>query len=267
MRRGIYWWFFNCKNNQLFLPIPTESWASSVAYSSFCRSHHPWQSTQTQRGQFSLFLSRALNLSLSLSRARSLTSWHTRITNSENFVLQMLTVYVSQTQTTTENIRDFQSTSYDIASGETKGFCSSGLLKCLFLRLTHVFIFHIFSSHLHLFSLQSVPSCLDSTTLYRVRVRARTHTLPTHSLTHSLARTHTHITLYENSAQTAAAEVWSWNGYKCECLPRCLCWEVPSARYFLMPFWWLQSFAIFRYYNSIKWYLAYPADANWYACV
>ena len=101
----------------------------------------------------------------------------------------MLTVYVSQTQTTTENIRDFQSTSYDIASGETKGFCSSGL-KCLFLRLTHVFIFHIFSSHLHLFSLQSVPSCLDSTTLYRVRVRAHTHT--THSPTHSLTHTHTH---------------------------------------------------------------------------
>ena len=267
MRRGIYWWFFNCKNNQLFLPIPTESWASSVAYSSFCRSHHPWQSTQTQRGQFSLFLSRALNLSLSRARARSLTSWHTRITNSENFVLQMLTVYVSQTQTTTENIRDFQSTSYDIASGETKGFCSSGLLKCLFLRLTHVFIFHIFSSHLHLFSLQSVPSCLDSTTLYRVRVRAHTHT--THSPTHSLTRTHTHTqhTLWEQRTNCCS------RGLKLERLhmrvfPTMLMLRGSSCEVlFVAILMALKFFAILRYYNSIKWYLAYPADANGYACV
>jgi len=119
----------------------------------------------------------------------------------------MLTVYVPQTQTSTENIRDIQSTSYDIASGETKGFLLFLRLTHVFIlhtwsyviwRLTHVFILHILSSHLPLFSLQSVPSCLDSTTLCRVRARLRfaacvhthTHRLPTHSLT----RTHTHTT-------------------------------------------------------------------------
>jgi hypothetical protein len=158
----------------------------------------------------------------------------------------MLTLYVSQTQTSTDNIGDIQSTSYDIASGETKGFCSSG--KCLFLRFTHVFICHIFSSHLPLFSLQSVPCCLDSTTLYRVRAHTHTrypHYPLTHSLTHTHAHTHTHNTLYANSAQTAAAEVWSWNGYKCECFTRCVCSEVPSARYFLKLFQWLQSYWLF----------------------
>jgi hypothetical protein len=69
-----------------WLPIPTESWASSVAYPSFCRSHHPWQSTQTRRGQFCSF-SLLISLSLPLSRSRSHTFWHTRISNSENFVL------------------------------------------------------------------------------------------------------------------------------------------------------------------------------------
>ena len=180
----------------------------------------------------------------------------------------MLTVYVSQTQTSTDNIGDIQSTSYDIASGETKGFCPSG--KCLFLRFTHVFIFHIFSSHLPLFSLQSVPCCLDSTTLYRVRAHTHTcypHYPLTHSLTHTHTHTHTQHTLCEQRTNCCC------RGLKLERLQMRVFHSMRMLRgsfcEVLLEAILMASklLAILRYYNSIKWYLVYPADANWYVFV